>query len=425
MWSSHQQAVIKCLESNLEQSAYFLTKDLSFRKDHEPMWANELKKFCKQPAKNFSFSSRIWMPKNWIVTESNKGKSEIIPTVVDNHSGDDTVRYMPPPNKRSPQDHEKGISLTADPDLTFSVEKKTYRTNNSGYPGWRWLNFFMRTNAIFWNTLFFFAIVIPWCTPFSLRALGYIEPFYPQWILDTKNGTIKKDRNSKTQTIMSRINSLWNHVRESRKKFESKPDTGLLSKSLTRQIHRFVNYFLKGFFGTAFIVTCLPLSMFLISTLSLVLALTAPIYIWVGSAIIHFLAFLFCDFEGDSKMAAVFWNVLINFLGIGILQPLGCALMAFVICPVSSVIGSLLSVLRKCLRDGWDVVIFQLLIRKQARMPMNDTFLAKRIAGPGMASTYYYQIKTEQALASLETVMDLDRLLAFKVCLDFVLKSSC
>ena len=48
-------------------------------------------------------------------------------------------------------------------------------------------------------------------------------------------------------------------------------------------------------------------------------------------------------------------------------------------------------------------------------MPLSDGFLARRISGPGMAHTYYYQIKTEQALAALETSMDLDRITAFHV----------
>ena len=89
--------------------------------------------------------------------------------------------------------------------------------------------------------------------------------------------------------------------------------------------------------------------------------------------------------------------------------------MAFVICPLGAFLGCLLSASRKGLRDAYDAVIFQLLIKPLARMPLSDNFLARRIAGPGIASTYYYQISTEQALAALETAMDLDRLITFHV----------
>ena len=58
----------------------------------------------------------------------------------------------------------------------------------------------------------------------------------------------------------------------------------------------------------------------------------------------------------------------------------------------------------------------QLLVSKRARVPLGDGFLARRIAGPGLAGAYFYQIRTEQALFALETKMELDQLRAYKVC---------
>lgn len=415
-WSPHQEAIKQCKSQGLEQSAYFLSKDLAFRRDHEPMLAKELRKTCKQPAKEYTFETRIWSPKNWVIKES--GTENVIATeVFDNSDDDDTLSYIPQHKRRtSLEDQERGQCQTSNESaISYSVCKKTVVTNNSGYIGWRWCNFFYRTSAIFWNTLFFFGVVVPWCTPLSLRALIYEQPFYPQYILDAKTGVIKKDRASKTHTIMSRISILWSHIRQERKDFESRPDTGLLSKSMSRHFHRFVNYVLKGFFGTTLIVTVLPVAMIVVSITSIFMALTAPIYIWIGSLIVHLLAFFFYDFETPSLLTAVFWNVLVNFLGIGILQPIICSLVALVACPIGSLIGLFLSFARKGIRDAWDAVIFQLVIKIHGRVPLTDTFLARRIAGPGMASDYYYQIKTEQALAALESAMDLDHLGAYQV----------
>ena len=91
------------------------------------------------------------------------------------------------------------------------------------------------------------------------------------------------------------------------------------------------------------------------------------------------------------------------------------AFVGFVISPVIALIGAILALVRKVLRDAWDTVIFQCMITNCARVPLSDNFLARRIAGPGMASSYYFQIKTEQALAALETAMDLDRLQVYHV----------
>ena len=58
--------------------------------------------------------------------------------------------------------------------------------------------------------------------------------------------------------------------------------------------------------------------------------------------------------------------------------------------------------------------LFQL-IRKRVRIPLRDDFLASRIAGPGLASRHYYQIRPEQALATLQARMDRDMLASFRV----------
>ena len=79
-WRPHQEAISRCKKAHLEQSAYFLTKDLSFRKDQEPILNKEMKHLCQSPAKNVTFKTRIWNPQNWIVTEQCHGESVIIPT---------------------------------------------------------------------------------------------------------------------------------------------------------------------------------------------------------------------------------------------------------------------------------------------------------------------------------------------------------
>ena len=87
--------------------------------------------------------------------------------------------------------------------------------------------------------------MIPWCSGLSLRALFYTEPFFPNYVLDKKTGILQKDRRSETWTVLSRIDSLWNHISQKRKDFESKPDTGLISKDVVRVVHKFVQYVLK------------------------------------------------------------------------------------------------------------------------------------------------------------------------------------
>ncbi len=422
MWAGHNEAVIKYKDMGLDQSAYFLQRDMSFRKDQEPILLPELKKMCKRPTVEKTFSTRIWMPQNWVISER-IGKSDrwrVVPTIlVDSSKGDDTMTIASPTKTKnnSLKDPEAGndskmSSLSSM--ASYRVEKKIYFKSDSSCWFWRWKNFILRTNAFFWNCLFLLSVVIPWCSPLSFRALFYTEPFYPQHVLNKLDGTIVISRESETQTVISRLTSLWNHIREKRKEFENTPDTGLLSKSMTRHFHRFVHYVLKGLFGSLFIVIALPLLMAFVSTFSIILALLSPIYIWIGSAIVHLVGFLFYDFESRSFTTTVCWNVFINLIGIGILQPIVCAIMAFIVFPLGTGLGCFAAFARKGFRDAWDAIIYQLVIRKRARVPLGNGFLAKRISGPGMASTYYYQIKTEQALVALETFTELDRLTTYQ-----------
>lgn len=49
-------------------------------------------------------------------------------------------------------------------------------------------------------------------------------------------------------------------------------------------------------------------------------------------------------------------------------------------------------VLRYWLRLLWDAAAFHMLIKKRGRVPASDSFVVKRIAGPGLASNYFYQV---------------------------------
>lgn len=72
------------------------------------------------------------------------------------------------------------------------------------------------------------------------------------------------------------------------------------------------------------------------------------------------------------------------------------------------------AVFRYGFRLLWDHIAFHLIIRKRGRIPACDSFVVKRVSGPGLANDYYFQIKSEQALAAFEAKMELDELLAYQ-----------
>ena len=84
----------------------------------------------------------------------------------------------------------------------------------------------------------FFAVVLPWCSPFSLRAFFYLHQFMPDYEVSQVNGSLHKKPSSITHTLTSRLRSLWRHISKSRTDFEAKPDRGLLGKSVLRHFNR-------------------------------------------------------------------------------------------------------------------------------------------------------------------------------------------
>ena len=53
----------------------------------------------------------------------------------------------------------------------------------------------------------------------------------------------------------------------------------------------------------------------------------------------------------------------------------------------------LAGVFRRGGRAVWDAFMFHAVIKKRARVPASDTFVARRTEGPGLATHYFYQVR--------------------------------
>ncbi|KAI0224495.1 hypothetical protein LSAT2_024502 [Lamellibrachia satsuma] len=257
-WSAHEETMEVCRRQKLDQAYYFVHRDLIFMRDQEPVLRKELSK-VRQANRVFTFHTRIWLPSNWVVTRTLYGQTDIVPTVVVNNPAAYT-------------------GIVVDPDQPkYDVRKYTWRKTNTRYPFWRWLNYCHRTWAWTWNAMFWLGLVVPWCSPVSLRALFFPFAFMPDLELSQVSGNLCPKTSSLTHTLLSRLRLLWHHVHESRAAFENSADKGFLGKSFSRHINRFWNYVMKGVCGSAALVLGLTPLCLTVSTLSLLAAITAPL----------------------------------------------------------------------------------------------------------------------------------------------------
>lgn len=398
-WSAHEEALTLCNNQHLNQTVYFLNRDLTFMKEREPVLKKELRN-DKTPTRLFYWITHIWFPSNWIVRRSFQGHSEVIPTVLSSTATSITTPRSDPSQP------------------VFLVEKEIVRTTTTRWPLWRWINYCHRTWSWTWNAMFFFGVVIPWCSPVSIRALLCTNPFTPDLELSQVNGTLFPRQSSSTPTMLSTLRALARHISKATTQFESKPDTGFIGKGMTRQLNKTWNYIGKGLFGTLAIVLIFPPLCLLAIALSLTIAALA--FIWMPTVTLALQIAMGLIWDIDSPVTernkyfviaeALIWDVLIQ----GLIQPLVALFVAFVVCPVFSLIVLTFGLLRYCLRLTWDSLVFHVVIKKRGRIPASDSVIVKRIEGPGLNNNYFYQIRPEQALAAFEAKLELDELTAFQ-----------
>lgn len=118
-------------------------------------------------------------------------------------------------------------------------------------------------------------------------------------------------------------------------------ELGFIGKGLTRHINRVWNYLFKGFLGTVVIVFLFPVVCLLASSGSILLALTAPIWMPFITAILHLYIMVVYDLDSpDSSenrycviMEAILWNIIFQ----GFVQPIFAVFVAAFVCPIVSV----------------------------------------------------------------------------------------
>ncbi|CAG0922066.1 unnamed protein product [Notodromas monacha] len=485
-WSAHEEALNLCREHGLHQTAYFLSRDLTFMRDRRPVLSKELE-CLRKPVLSFEWGLRLWATKQWKVYKRVKpGLEELVPTAFSSNASPSL------PTRASSKLNTE----------VYRLEREIKFTSSSRYPGWRLLNLILRTFVYTNNAVYFFGILIPLMSPVGLRALFSVEPFVADHELNQENGLLFPKTENRTPTFTSRLIHLWRHVGRARSQFELEPDMGFLGKTYARHLNRFWNYFLKGILGTVVLVLCFPLLCFCVSIGSLAMAVPVLVvlahvgmllvYDWdaavagpSGATTVLSMAetcrrggrkrdgdesrkstlkqrvgeveVSICDTQHNvwfRLCESVLWRIIIC----GVIQPafaivFGCLVYPFIAMiiacewsrksetdnmAVKSAERS--ACIRWAFRSGWDALMFHWLIKRHGQIPSKDSWVAKRIAGPGLVATvalvsrkknqsenrwffplierremkekerdekkqFYFQIQPPQALAALEACL--------------------
>jgi hypothetical protein len=69
----------------------------------------------------------------------------------------------------------------------------------------------------------------------------------------------------------------------------------------------------------------------------------------------------------------------------------------------------------------YDKIVYHLIVKRFARIPAHNGFLARRTAGPGLAAEYFYQVSSPEVLAALEALIEQNELKVYRSYVEQIL----
>lgn len=352
--------------------AVFRDHMLSFRLKQAPNLRVPLEREVR-PARVFAVRTRIWRPKNWIEVEDRHGS---------------LTRYYP-------QKHRI---------LHVSTDAKFWRLALMLHESRAWLS----------NGLYEVCQAL-WNGSFGVKSMFYLQPFVSQYQMDSMTGEIVPDPASRTQTFVSRLKTIWGEVARIRREFEARPDSGLLGKPFARVLNVLSAYIGIGIPGTTIVLLGQPFLTAFQLAFAAAFVGTSPIWAPLSSLVAHALSMTIYDFHhprDHGRWFPLVGVVLWDFGLAGVVQASVALVMGLVVHPALAVLRLIFETLRRQLRIGYDRMMWMLLLRR-CRVPSQDSFIAWRIAGPGITANYCFQIRPDIAVLVLAAKLEECELEAF------------
>ena len=320
------------------------------------------------PAQSFTFEYRIWRPSHWKIT------------------------------------HTNGY---------YQADQYNRATVTTNYPLWRLANIGMRTAKYFNNGNFYLCVNLIQ-GKFSLRSLVGLDEFHTGVEVNSQTG--QSEKTMPNATWFGRIRSLWQHIAESRRAFEAAPDTSVIGKSISRIFNVIWNYGIKGVLGTTLCFLGHPLLVIGSTIGSIAGIVTSPVWAPLTALLKYICDILFydmdCPYSEQTSFFQLLYIVIWKFclLGMGqtVLSLLGMAWHGF-----AGFVVFLWALVSNGMRYAYDATIYHLILKFKGKVPSEDGFLVRRIAGPGLSNSYFYLIDHKLALVMLEYQLEKLEMTAF------------
>lgn len=163
----------------------------------------------------------------------------------------------------------------------------------------------------------------------------------------------------------------------------------------------------KGLFGTT-IWTVIQPSITLINFVISLLGIVTSV-VWIPTVVTLTQLFRFLFFEPYFNRQPYFplVGLLLKIVFGGAVRSILALVAGLVAHPVAGVSITLGYSIKALVRYMYDLFMYVAIIKPRARIPMqNKSFVARRIQGPGLSSSYFMQISPEDALLGLTVQLE-------------------
>ena len=290
--------------------------------------------------------------------------------------------------------YEKYQEETNNGEIRYYLRKRKYYKIKTSFFFWRIILFIVKYFCAFCNfNIFIYRQMTN--SMFGIKAL-FLCDFYKDYSINSYNGKIEES-DQVYITFPKSISNLWIWVMESRRAFESAPDTGILGKGCTRIFHLFLNYILRLLILGSLLITCYPTLIILNIVICLCLIICSPLLtlLWI------ILDFLFCliiyNRYDKLKIFPLLRIIILEFI-IGFVIQLLSSILSIIIQPLLCIFFFVYSQIHFILRFFYDLFFYSI-FKCLGKIPETNNCIAWVVSGPGLFRERYYDIKNKDILS--------------------------
>ena len=272
-------------------------------------------------------------------------------------------------------------------DKTFySLNKKRYYYVKTDFYFWRVWLFLIKIFTTFWN--YNYRVY----NQMTNSMFGFLALFKTELYRDISiNYDTGEIYNSKrTYTFPRSINNLLTWVFYSREQFEKSPDTGILSKNISRIFNLILNYIIRLTLLGLLLICLYPILIIANIIICLFLIIISPVIAPLWVILDYIFSIIIFNRYDSLKFFSIIRIIFFEFLIRTIFQFLFC-LICLIFHPIFSLFFLFYAQIHFIFRYLYDF-IFYFILKYLGKIPLTDSWIAWRISGPHLFRDRFYDI---------------------------------